>query len=1017
MVAADPVIRTPAMTRHSEGVALPPAISHFVLSRKIAGPLILLICGLHAYGAVGLQFTEPIHYAVPSPPIKIATADFNADGLPDFAVSIADGTAPETTSGVAIYLGRPDGTLGTPLYYPTDIQPSQVLVGNFDALPGLDIVTVNYGSPTLSFLSGNGDGTFEAPVNSPTGVVSGQSTWYGAAGDFNADGKLDVAVPVYGGDLLVFLGNGDGTFTAAAPIVGGGGDANVVVADFNRDGKADIATAYSMTASISVMFSNGDGTFAPPVVTPVTGLNYYFSDMAAADINGDGAPDLVFTGSDFMFTDLQAFTNDGSGVLTQSYQSDLISTMFGVYVLLADVDGDSNIDAVLGLGQDNVIAIARGKNDGTFGAPEAYYCRDYSISAVLADVDGDSFQDIVTVFNPGTDMDVIKGGPSGSLRTPHAYLNNGETRDVAFADFNKDGFLDLVSANRTNQNIGLGLGDGRGSFKESGNLDPGLDYQGYPLSASVIATGDFDHDGNADIAIGGYYGRRLNVLFGKGDGTFETSIVSLPVDYETMSIKVEDVDGDGVDDILACDFDAYKLNVFLSNGNRTFKPRASYTVGAAPIRVRTADLDGDHHNDAVLPLFGGNGFSILKGNANGTFNPAVTSTGLATQAADIALADFNGDNKIDMALVTQTGLLQIYRGNGNLTFTQVSSDSVMPMLRGCVAGDFNEDGIPDLAVTVYGSNELLLYPGKGDLTFDTPTTLSAPTVDVVYAVDVNGDGHKDLAVPSGQTPMGDIGVGILLNTDLVPPISTLAPVADTTLGAGSTALAFSTTDTRSGMGSTTLWARTPGSPIFTNTGLRLSGTSGLFPYTFSAGNGLYEFATRAFDYAGTPEAVPTVAGVSLLTNVVPNGDFTTTVTAADSVSTFPMTNQNDVILALTGATPGGTLTVSRAAAEIAPPPYFKTPSELINESLTITGSGIGSNFSATLTWNFDPANAAGVSNIEKAYAFESGPDPVAEYPVTVHGNTASISGITSLSTWYLGSSAAVPVVVSRFSLE
>jgi hypothetical protein len=144
----------------------------------------------------------------------------------------------------------------------------------------------------MSVLLGNGDGTFRPAVTYGTSV----EFYSGVLGDFNRDGKMDVALTSNNG-IYVFLGNGDGTF-GAPTIVGSStgypnGYSNLVAADFNLDGKLDLLATFA--AGVSIFMSNGDGTFQPALTVPMNGVG--FSSLTVADMNSDGVPDIItFTG-------------------------------------------------------------------------------------------------------------------------------------------------------------------------------------------------------------------------------------------------------------------------------------------------------------------------------------------------------------------------------------------------------------------------------------------------------------------------------------------------------------------------------------------------------------------------------------------------------------------------------------------------------------------------------------------------------------------------------------------------
>lgn len=241
--------------------------------------------------------------------------------------------------------------------------------------------------------------------------------------------------------------------------------------------------------------------------------------------------------------------------------------------------------------------------------------------------------------------------------------------------------------------------------------------------------------------------------------------------------------------------------------------------------------------------------------------------------------------------------------------------------------------------------------------------------------------------------------------DTTPPTSAIAATANTTRAGATVSLDYTATDHGSGVDEVGLYVRTPGSATFEATGLSAAGDAGTFVYTGGDGNGPYEFATAAIDNAGNAEAPPTEAELAILWNLVENGDFSVEVTSADMTTTHPMTNDIDILVAIEGAEPGGTITVSRTPGNNTPSAVYDA-SRLIDEYITITGGGLGGGWTAAVTWNHDPGSATGLTGqVDTVFQFD-GETLVNQYGVPADSNPLVVEGISSFSDWYAGDAAS-----------
>jgi len=266
----------------------------------------------------------------------IAAADLNGDGRIDLV------TTSSLSHVVAVALGRGDGTFGPAQQFPAGTSPFGIVPADFNGDGKVDLAVANnaglipsQAANTVSVLLGKGDGTFGAPVSFPVG----QRPYTLAAGDFNRDGKADLAVALNNtNEASVLIGNGDGTFQPARTLmVAFGVYMGIRVEDFNLDGRPDLAT--TMGGAASVLLGNGDGTFQPARVFEMDS-----TQLATGDINGDGFPDLVGVSAPFSVAVVLLGHGDGSFDAQQPFQTGKVPAD----LVVGDLNGDGKVDIVTG---------------------------------------------------------------------------------------------------------------------------------------------------------------------------------------------------------------------------------------------------------------------------------------------------------------------------------------------------------------------------------------------------------------------------------------------------------------------------------------------------------------------------------------------------------------------------------------------------------------------------------------------------------------------------------------------
>jgi len=365
--------------------------------------VVVLLASLVAGGSASGATTAPTFARADYPLFgnNYVVGDFNGDGSLDLA---GVGTAAK------VRLNNGTGTFGALVEYAIGGQGQDIAAGDFNGDGRLDlVVTINDPQIGLSLLTGNGDGTFGAPVNFPN--TSGFDSPAVAAVDLNNDGKLDVVIaheiacytaPCVASEVIsVMIGNGDGTFRPSREIQVGRGMAEIAVGDYNRDGFKDLALAGTQ-GQIYRLYGVGDGTFVqqPTLIAVVDTSFIPVTDVDVADFNGDSIQDLVV-----------AVPHNGSrtailiGNADGTFRTPLVLTDPGLNIpqqqAVADYNGDGFQDLALSLGKGDqgLMQIRNGNGDGTFQAPVQYLVPPPTssiggIAILAANLNGDTKPDI-----------------------------------------------------------------------------------------------------------------------------------------------------------------------------------------------------------------------------------------------------------------------------------------------------------------------------------------------------------------------------------------------------------------------------------------------------------------------------------------------------------------------------------------------------------------------------------------------------------------------------------------------
>jgi hypothetical protein len=693
-------------------------------------------------GSLGLVAQYPI--GIGQEPVQAVVTDLDGDGDRDVVVRTLEGAMGRGTTGtLAIFLNSGDGTLtaGAELVVPAVVVRVADLDG--DGTPDLVVADPQQG---VGWLRGRGAGAYDDVAWGLAGPSS-----FLEVGDFSGTGHMDLLVQTdpqtpFDAGTLLFPNQGGATFGPPHDVPPRASPNSLLttgfplgVADLDGDGLLDVLAGcpdipgpldeppMPGQCGLNVLSGDGKGQFVARL-GEIEGLHFQLEDPVIADMDGDGDNDFVvrtIVGTYWNATpQVQIWSNDGTGrfSVSKSYGS---STGFAFGPWVADLDGKNGNDVVVGHGGRRI-----DPTDVT-----SYASTGANLRVLLNDGGG----------NLGA-ATVIQGDPATSL-----------TNCVTVGDLDGDGDDDIAIGAETDP--ALGTYYVKVFIMEAGRIIASTQtpVANEPLG---IAAGDFDGDGDDDLAVVG--SDTVTVLLSSGRGLFAGAYqISVPSVY---AARAGDLDGDGLDDlVLGRDSGVSWL---LAGKNGVFGPLNEVAVPGVIEQVALGDVNGDGALDIVATDHGpydpsrginmpGN-VTVLENDGYGLFAPSGTfQTGDHPTAS--TFGDLDGDGHGDFAVTN--GLrndVTIFRGQGT-TFTVLGTYPVLVNPSDIATGDFNGDGRPDLAVATFSSSAVSILLNRGGGQFERVDYEGGYNSIAIAIGDVDRSGTPDVVV------IGDTGTAILLN--------------------------------------------------------------------------------------------------------------------------------------------------------------------------------------------------------------------------------------------------------------
>jgi hypothetical protein len=712
----------------------------------------------------------------------LAVADFNGDGKPDIAVagSISGSVLLNTTTtGNVSFAARQTFAVGG---LPRGMVAADL---NGDGKPDLAIGNGQSGNVSV-LLNTTAAGATTVTFTARQTFASGSDALSPATADLNGDGRPDLVVPSSNGTSVSVLFNTTTSGAAAASFAAqqffaaGNQPAAAVAADFDGDGKPDLAFADTATDTTTVLSNTTPaGASAPSFDAPQTfAASFGAMAVVAADFNGDGLSDLAFANNAGTVTVLLNTTGDVVA-FPQAATTDYAQTQ--PITLLGNAPG---ADAY-------AFAISTPAAHGTLSAVSFFgagFIYNYTPNPGYSGPDSFQFTVTDTVTHrtsaPATvNVTVLPLG----FAPQQTFEAGPNPQAAAVGDFNGDGKPDLVVTNagfsafpENTVLVLLNTTPTRGTtatFTAPQSFATGQD----PVS---VVVGDFNGDGKPDLAVANKTDNTVSVFLNTTPTGTSTVSFAAPQTFAVgnapVSVATADLNGDGKPDLVVANMNGASVSVLVNTtpagaGTVSLAAQQTFSVGSSPDDVIAADFNGDGQPDLAVavnevPTILLN--TTVSGSATVTFAAPQTFAG---NAFYLAAADFNGDGKPDLAGAAgyntspSVWLNTTPTGSSTLTFTNPQTFAAGQSPISVAAGDFNGDGRPELAVSNSADNSVsvllnVMATGASAPAFAPQQTFAVDTVPTfVAAADFNGDGAPDL-VTMNLTRIA--GVSVLLNTTL-----------------------------------------------------------------------------------------------------------------------------------------------------------------------------------------------------------------------------------------------------------
>lgn len=488
---------------------------------------------------------------------------------------------------------------------PTQAGPDAIVSGDFNHDGFTDLAVVNSNSGTVSILFGKNNNTFQPSTPISIGPATGTGSQSILALDVNGDGYQDLLIgnPLQN-QFVLLLNNRDGTFQPAENYAVPNGPTYLATGDFNRDGKPDLAVTQSTGATVSLLINN---TLSTPVhgslnfVTPHTLINGHGNmadGVAVADFNHDGYPDIA--ASYFEDNSVRVLPGIGGGNFISPVAYPVGKQPYSVAA--GDLNNDGFADLVTANTGDNTISVLMnsGSSNGRFFAAQSYPVGRLPYQVAIGDLNGDGIPDLAVSNYGDNTVSILYGQVGGGFIGGQTLATCTNPYGVAIGDTRNTGQNDIAVTCFQGAQMEVFLNNSMLPFMPppaQASFQSPVIYT-TDLNPTSVVMGDFNRDGNLDIVTGNSTANDVSFFSGRGDGSFKIAVNSFALNFPS-SIAAGDVNGDGIPDLVTVAANFNQVAVLLGKGDGTFLQRVEFASGQQPWAVALADFNRDGKLDIV----------------------------------------------------------------------------------------------------------------------------------------------------------------------------------------------------------------------------------------------------------------------------------------------------------------------------------------------------------------------------------------------------------------------------------